>query len=213
MLYSYDESVPKLLGTLANRYSQLNGGYVRILRYGFHRPGTDRAPLAIVEFVGHEKDTVKKLAVDGGRLSEAKQQLRNVESQKYIKSGVTLVDPFTKRPEEFAILRVREDLPGYSVKKLNSRELGLQKSISRMERAVNGWEKAAQTEKDRKEQKRNQLQIKVNLLLEKESKGSRTPQPNEVYKVFQKVMDWEGFKLSNEYQVEYAQELLDAELD
>ena len=41
--------VTKLFGTLAERFKERNGGYTRIMKYGF-RAG-DNAPMAIIEFV------------------------------------------------------------------------------------------------------------------------------------------------------------------
>lgn len=41
--------VVKLFGELGPRFSSRNGGYVRILKYGFRKG--DNAPLALVEFV------------------------------------------------------------------------------------------------------------------------------------------------------------------
>lgn len=45
-----DETIiNKLFGTLAEKFKDRNGGYVRIIKYGF-RTG-DSAPMAIIEFV------------------------------------------------------------------------------------------------------------------------------------------------------------------
>ncbi|GGA80875.1 50S ribosomal protein L17 [Brucella endophytica] len=55
--------VAKLFDTLATRYAQRNGGYIRIMKAGF-RAG-DNAPLAVVEFV--ERDVNAKGAKDIAR--------------------------------------------------------------------------------------------------------------------------------------------------
>ncbi|GAB1582212.1 50S ribosomal protein L17 [Phyllobacterium phragmitis] len=55
--------VAKLFDTLATRYAQRNGGYLRIMKAGF-RAG-DNAPLAVVEFV--ERDVDAKGAKDRAR--------------------------------------------------------------------------------------------------------------------------------------------------
>jgi large subunit ribosomal protein L17 len=55
--------VAKLFDTLATRYAQRNGGYIRIMKAGF-RAG-DNAPLAVVEFV--ERDVDAKGAKDRAR--------------------------------------------------------------------------------------------------------------------------------------------------
>lgn len=46
--------VVKLFNTLGPRYSTRNGGYVRILKYGFRKG--DNAPLALVELVDRPED-------------------------------------------------------------------------------------------------------------------------------------------------------------
>ena len=46
------EQVGKLFGTLAPRYADRNGGYIRVLKAGF-RYG-DNAPLAVIEFVDRD---------------------------------------------------------------------------------------------------------------------------------------------------------------
>ena len=59
-----EEAVRKLFATLAPRYADRNGGYIRIMRAGF-RYG-DNAPMAVVEFV--DRDTDAKGAKDRARL-------------------------------------------------------------------------------------------------------------------------------------------------
>ncbi|EJN03405.1 50S ribosomal protein L17 [Phyllobacterium sp. YR531] len=58
--------VAKLFDTLATRYGQRNGGYIRIMKAGF-RTG-DNAPLAVVEFV--DRDVNAKGAKDLARVEE-----------------------------------------------------------------------------------------------------------------------------------------------
>ena len=56
--------VKRLFETIAPRYAQRNGGYLRIMKAGF-RQG-DNAPLAVIEFV--DRDTSAKGAADRARL-------------------------------------------------------------------------------------------------------------------------------------------------
>jgi large subunit ribosomal protein L17 len=56
--------VKRLFDTIAPRYAQRNGGYLRIMKAGF-RHG-DNAPLAVIEFV--DRDTSAKGAADRARL-------------------------------------------------------------------------------------------------------------------------------------------------
>jgi len=48
--------VVKLFDVLGPRFSARNGGYVRILKYGFRKG--DNAPLALVELVDRAEDAV-----------------------------------------------------------------------------------------------------------------------------------------------------------
>ena len=49
-----DEAVRKLFDTIASRYADRHGGYIRIMRAGFRKG--DNAPLAVVEFVDRDVD-------------------------------------------------------------------------------------------------------------------------------------------------------------
>ena len=60
-----EDAVRKLFGTLAPRYADRNGGYIRIMRAGY-RFG-DNAPMAVVEFVDRDPDA--KGAADRERLA------------------------------------------------------------------------------------------------------------------------------------------------
>lgn len=56
--------VKRLFDTIAPRYAQRNGGYLRIMKAGFRRG--DNAPLAVIEFV--ERDVTAKGAADRARI-------------------------------------------------------------------------------------------------------------------------------------------------
>lgn len=59
-----EDVVKRLFDTIAPRYANRNGGYLRIMKAGFRRG--DNAPLAVIEFV--ERDTSAKGAADRTRL-------------------------------------------------------------------------------------------------------------------------------------------------
>ena len=61
-----DQYVTKLFDILGPRYTELKGGYTRVLRAGF-RYG-DMAPMAIIEFV--DRDVAAKGAADKARVAE-----------------------------------------------------------------------------------------------------------------------------------------------
>ena len=62
------ELAGKLIATIAPRYANRNGGYIRIMKAGF-RHG-DNAPLAVVEFV--DRDVSAKGAADHSRVEAEK---------------------------------------------------------------------------------------------------------------------------------------------
>jgi len=70
-----ENQVRKLFDTLATRYADRNGGYLRIMKAGF-RHG-DSAPMAVVEFV--DRDVDAKGAGDRARL-EAEEQAAEEEA-------------------------------------------------------------------------------------------------------------------------------------
>jgi large subunit ribosomal protein L17 len=69
-----ENQVRKLFDTLATRYADRNGGYIRIMKAGF-RHG-DSAPMAVVEFVDRDEDA--KGAGDRARV-EAEEQAAEEE--------------------------------------------------------------------------------------------------------------------------------------
>ncbi len=62
------ELVSRLFATIAPRYANRNGGYLRIMKAGF-RTG-DNAPLAVIEFV--DRDVSAKGAADHARVEAEK---------------------------------------------------------------------------------------------------------------------------------------------
>ena len=60
------DQVSKLFDTLAKRYAERNGGYIRIMKAGF-RYG-DNAPMAVIEFVDRDPDAKGQ---DSGPTQEA----------------------------------------------------------------------------------------------------------------------------------------------
>ncbi|HTT40016.1 MAG TPA: 50S ribosomal protein L17 [Burkholderiales bacterium] len=57
------ETVSKLFGELGPRYAKRNGGYLRILKFGF-RPG-DNAPMALVELMDRPEGASEATAARG----------------------------------------------------------------------------------------------------------------------------------------------------
>ena len=52
------QAVKKLFDEIAPRFKERNGGYTRVVKFGFRRG--DAAPLSIIEFTGSEEETKAK---------------------------------------------------------------------------------------------------------------------------------------------------------
>ncbi|MEQ8298575.1 MULTISPECIES: 50S ribosomal protein L17 [Nitratireductor] len=70
-----DKLVQRLFDTIAPRYAERNGGYLRIMKAGF-RHG-DNAPMAVIEFV--DRDVSAKGAADRARV-EAEDKVEETEA-------------------------------------------------------------------------------------------------------------------------------------
>jgi large subunit ribosomal protein L17 len=67
------EAVQKLFNEIAPRFKDRNGGYTRVVKYGFRRG--DAAPLSIIEFTGNEEQTkTKKPRKRSPKKTEARQE-------------------------------------------------------------------------------------------------------------------------------------------
>src|SRR5215470_12389280 len=69
------QAVQKLFSDIAPRFKDRNGGYTRVVKYGFRRG--DAAPLSIIEFTGQEeKARSKKPRKRSAKKTEGQQQER-----------------------------------------------------------------------------------------------------------------------------------------
>jgi REP element-mobilizing transposase RayT len=88
--------MPKLMTVIVNRYENQSFGYLRVLKNGFRASGSDRAPLAILEFVGNPNDIVYLVYHMAKKQSKKiVEQLKQVEAQKYSLKKFVLRDPVT----------------------------------------------------------------------------------------------------------------------
>jgi large subunit ribosomal protein L17 len=136
-VFRKDETMPIIMEKLIPRYENRIGGYTRILRNGYRSSGSDRAPLAIVEFVDNPNDTIYRLA--RVQLPNMKEDLKKIQEQKYTISPVELVDPVTGEPKTVLKYDLRRGLDKKFVEKLSRKERGIKKMIAKYERSMNSY--------------------------------------------------------------------------
>src|SRR6266851_5684899 len=68
-------AVKRLFDEIAPRFKERNGGYTRVVKFGFRRG--DAAPLSIIEFTGNEEQTKSKKPKKRTRKQEAETPTRS----------------------------------------------------------------------------------------------------------------------------------------
>jgi hypothetical protein len=121
----------KLLHVLVPRYQHLHGGYLRILRNGFHSSGTDRAPVAIIEFVSNPRDIVYHTSLK--EKPAITRQLESITAQKYSKSVSSVVAKSGKTKQTVQLVK-RNDINSTILKRLSAREHQIKKRLQKFER-------------------------------------------------------------------------------
>ena len=126
--------MPKLMRVIVNRYANQSSGYLRVLKNGFRSSGSDRAPLAIVEFVGNPNEIVYHMAKK--QTKKVIEQLKQVEAQKYSLKKIVLRDPVSGENINVVKLNSKSTLDGREKKKLGRVEAALQKKIVKFNKAI-----------------------------------------------------------------------------
>ncbi|KND04984.1 ribosomal protein L17 [Spizellomyces punctatus DAOM BR117] len=157
-------TVSKLQGPLTARYASRKGGYTRIHLNGFRSNASDRAPLAIVEFVDNPRDIVHGLARQ--HVSTIRTRLQELESRLYAREVIPIRDPVTGMPGEVVKLKDRHNLPGREKMKLARQELGLMKMLQKMERSLESWPRAREVEAEHARTAREQREARDQPLVE-----------------------------------------------
>lgn len=81
--------LPKLFGTLSQRYAERPGGYTRIHKYG-NRPG-DNAPVAILELVDNPRDLRFEMAARSVGYDLLSKKVRTESHSRLLETGVPSV--------------------------------------------------------------------------------------------------------------------------
>ncbi|KAI9204853.1 ribosomal protein L17 [Polychytrium aggregatum] len=115
-LFDPDQTVSKVMGSIAFRFQSQDGDYCRILRSGHRSKGSDVAPLAVLELPGHYNDIVYKLSLE--HKEKIQEQISELELKRYNRTVVSIRDPVTGEPTEFAKLTPREDLTASEIRHL-----------------------------------------------------------------------------------------------
>jgi large subunit ribosomal protein L17 len=68
------DAVKRLFDEIAPRFKERNGGYTRVVKFGFRRG--DAAPLSIVEFSDHSEEAARKAPKKRARRNEQTQPAR-----------------------------------------------------------------------------------------------------------------------------------------
>ncbi|KAJ3387853.1 hypothetical protein HDU84_000457 [Entophlyctis sp. JEL0112] len=130
---------------LAARFGDRPGGYTRLKLAGFNRPGSDRAPLATVEFINGPEDSVRSLAVKF--LPKVKADLERVRARRYVSTSLVVEDPLVPGSivsVPHAVLR--SDLSSREIKALASKERVLVKLVAKLEKSISSRKVAQENE-------------------------------------------------------------------
>ncbi|KAJ1549210.1 hypothetical protein HK405_007780 [Cladochytrium tenue] len=144
------ETMPQL-ELLAARFKDRTGGYTRLTLSGYHSPGSDSAPLAIVEFIDSKKDTTALL---GKRyIDKVRQDLADVQGELRQERIHKLIDPITGA--EAIVKAWTSRSPNITFSKiayLTRRERVLQRRVDKLERAMVSVGRAQKNEEDKLEE-------------------------------------------------------------
>lgn len=114
------------------------------MKNGTRSSGSDRAPLAIIEFVGNAKDVIYHSGNQSTSILE--KQLKEIESKKYIKHVVKLVHPETGAAVEVTKLIERQDLSGKVKQLLTRQEISIVKKLEKFSRSKKMFKHARQAD-------------------------------------------------------------------
>ncbi|KAJ3192516.1 hypothetical protein HK101_006373 [Irineochytrium annulatum] len=128
------ELVFSKLELLSARFHNRHGGFTRLIRNGYHRPGTDRARVAIIEYLNNPADTIRVLAEL--KRDKVAHDLAQVQSLRYDIERLELQHPETGERLVHQRVTPRADVRNKKVKALAHRENGLQKIMKKFDRSI-----------------------------------------------------------------------------
>ncbi|KAJ3087568.1 hypothetical protein HK102_010754 [Quaeritorhiza haematococci] len=133
LLAQPDKHLPLLL-SLAKRYTKRTDGFARVMPNGYRSPASDRAPLAIIEYVDNPNDLMHAFAKK--HLAKVRQDLEEIEKQKYHHDVYELRDPVTGEPQKVVKLRRRHDLSVPELARLERKEMTLRNLVDKLEASL-----------------------------------------------------------------------------
>ncbi|KAI9354593.1 ribosomal protein L17 [Zopfochytrium polystomum] len=133
-LFMRGETIPQLQ-LLAARFKDRTGGYTRLTLNGFRPQGTDRAPLAIVEYIDGPRDTRALIAKQ--HLGKIRNELVTVQSELHKINIHSLRDPLTGAETIVRAWAGRSpNLTFSKIAYLTRRERVLQRQVEKMEKSL-----------------------------------------------------------------------------
>ncbi|KAJ3068864.1 hypothetical protein HDU98_008025 [Podochytrium sp. JEL0797] len=139
-VFQPETTLPKLQ-LLAARYKDRHGGYTRLTLSGYNRAGSDRAPLATVEYINSPTDSVRFLA--SKYLPKVQSDLSTLRAQKYTSQEIVLEDPMNPGTLVTVVQRtLRADVSSKQIKQLGTKERFLQNTVNKFERSLSTFEAA-----------------------------------------------------------------------
>lgn len=131
---------------------------------GFRGIASDRAPMAIVELVDNPKDIIHALAQQHAPTVQSR--LEELESRLYRREVIPVRDPITGEPGQVVRLHDRHNLSGREKLKLTRQELGLTKTLQKMQKALATWPAARTAEIEHAQSARERRSKQYQALIE-----------------------------------------------
>ncbi|KAJ3120021.1 hypothetical protein HK100_000061 [Physocladia obscura] len=165
LVFLPEETIPKLK-ILAARFGDRKGGYTRLILNGFNRPGSDRAPLATVEYINSPNDSIHYLAQQ--HLPKVKADLEAIRFRRFNSKSIQLENPFAPGTFVTKVTRtLRSDLNSKQIKQLAVKERSLSYLATKLENSLTSFDGARKREAKYAKRVLTEKEVKWTNLLSK----------------------------------------------